>query len=323
MKKSPLLLSAVSLLALTSCQTGVKHNINEYVFSKTVEYVSNFKIMQLTDTHLGDMDELDTHYKFLDLLITEANPNYIVVTGDLFTFSSKTNAMRFFNFLDSYNTPWTVVFGNHDEQCFFSVDWMTEQLNKFGGNCYFKDIQDDNVHGNCNFAVNIMQGTSIFEQLIFIDSNRYDFSGFKGYDVIKTNQVKWYGDLVDYTKAQNSGTTVESLMFYHIPVPEIDAAWENGTNKQGEKREASCPPNKNTGLFKEVVDKGSTKGMFFGHDHLNDFDVDYQGVKFCYGLKSTDRIYCADDMLGYKLITLKDDHSFDVTSVFHTYKEVM
>ena len=62
--------------------------------------------------------------------------------------------------------------------------------------------------------------------------------------------------------------------------------------------------------------------MFFGHDHINDFAAEYQGVTFSYGLKSTDRIYYDDDMLGYQTITIKDDNSLDIQRHFHTYAEV-
>ena len=54
---------------------------------------------------------------------------------------------------------------------------------------------------------------------------------------------------------------------------------------------------------------------FVGHDHINycdiiynheDASVDNKAI-FSYGVKSTDQIYHDDDMLGYKLINLKDN----------------
>ena len=62
--------------------------------------------------------------------------------------------------------------------------------------------------------------------------------------------------------------------------------------------------------------------MFFGHDHINNFEADYEGVKFCYGMKSTDRIYFAEDMLGYQTISIKADNSLEIERFFHTYAEV-
>ena len=118
MKNRLVLSLSLFAVALSSCG-GVHHNISEYVLS--TNYHDNYRILQLTDLHLGDKDNQDLHYKFLDLTIRDADADFIVVTGDLFTFASKDTAKRLFAFLDSYEKPWTVTFGNHDEQCMFSV----------------------------------------------------------------------------------------------------------------------------------------------------------------------------------------------------------
>ena len=62
--------------------------------------------------------------------------------------------------------------------------------------------------------------------------------------------------------------------------------------------------------------------MFFGHDHINDFAHEYEGILFSYGVKSTDRVYFADDMLGGQTITIKSDHSVSIKQYFHSYEEV-
>ena len=335
MKKKIYPLFFIAAMSLTAC--GNKSYSPKDYLLKPLQYREGFKILQLTDIHMSDKDDQDLHYEFLKVLMKDATKDesdpvdFIVVTGDLFTFASRGTAETFFKFLDSYNIPWTVVFGNHDEQTYFSVDWMTDYLNKFGSNCYFHDYQDDNVQGNCNFAINIMDGTNIHDQLIFMDSNRYSFyeQGYAGYDYFKDDQIKWYSDLVDYTTEQN-GSVVNSLMFYHIPLFEINAAYEKGTviydgpkgNGDG-KRENTCPPKYNSGFFENAIKaKGSTKAMFFGHDHINTFEADYEGVKFCYGIKSTNRIYYNEDLLGYQTISIANDHSLTIKRSFHTYSEV-
>lgn len=330
-------------LALSSCATGVRHEISEYVIDTTpermIKYHDDFKILQLTDIHLGDKDVRDLHFRFMDLTVNEANPDMIIVTGDLFTFASKSTAIALFDYLDSKGVPWTVCYGNHDEQCYFSVDWLTSYLNNYGSHCYYKDIQDDDVQGNCNFAINIMNaaGTEIFEQVIIMDSNRYYYGNYFGYDYFKQNQIDWYKSLVEYTRTQPGGATAESLMFYHIPLPEIDAAYENGTVIKDEgltdeqnakidvKREKTCPPDTNSGFFDIIKNPiySNTKAMFFGHDHVNTFRREYEGIIFNYGIKSTDRIYFDEDLLGGQVITIKNDHSLSFKRIFHTYQEVM
>ena len=317
-------LAFISLLALSACGTR-EYKPQDYILE--MNYKSDFRILQLTDIHLSDKDDKETQFKFLDLLYEDANnPDLVIVTGDLFTFAGKDTAKSLFKYFDSKAIPWTVCFGNHDEQCYFSVDWMTDTLSKYGSYCMFKDLQDDQVNGNCNFVINLKEGNKVHDQLFVMDSNRYNFDLSQlGYDCFKQDQIDWYESVVKYTKEQN-GETVNSLMFYHIPLPEVNPAWEEAKNNNaviyGEKREASCPPDHDYGFFSKIKELGSTKAMFFGHDHINNFEVDYQGVKFCYGIKSTDRIYHDEDMLGCQTITIHDDHSLKIDRYYHTYAEV-
>ncbi len=330
MKSKTLLFAPIVAMLLSSCSAiGQHHDISEYFArgfeeANSIQYVDDFKILQLTDPHIGDKDDQDVHYAFMRKTIQASNPNMIIITGDLFTFASRGTAIRLFKFFDSFNVPWTVTFGNHDEQCFFSVDWMTETLSKWGNNCYFKDFQDDDIPGNCNFAINVYKDHQVFKQLIMMDTNRYNFNGYFGYDYIKKSQIKWYEELVDYT-ATKAGSVVESLMFYHIPLPEIDeayAAYEEGTADHyyfGTKEEKTCPPEENSGLFDVILAKGSTKAMFFGHDHVNDFAIKYKGVDFVYGVKSTDRIYYNPAKLGGLEITIKETGLLEYHQLFQTY----
>jgi hypothetical protein len=183
------------------------------------------------------------------------------------------------------------------------------------------------VFGNANFAINLMQGSNIFEQLIIMDSNRYYFGfDYQGYDFFKQDQIDWYSSLIDYTTEKN-GSLVESLMFYHIPLPEINDAWKAAKEdpsklKFGEQNEEPCCPKTNSGFFDVIEKKGSTKGMYFGHDHVNNYIVNYRGVDFAYGVKSTDRVYYGKGMLGGRVITIRDDHSLDYEDYYHTYEEV-
>lgn len=326
MRKNLLLFPAVAVMSLTAC-SGVRYQPQDYI-AGTIEYKTDFRILQLTDTHIGDKDNTKLHYDFMDLTIKEANPDLIVITGDLFTFASKGTAKDFFNFIDSYGVDWTCCFGNHDEQCFFSIDWLTGYLNNFGSHCIFKDIQDDDVHGNSNFAINLTKEGKVFEQLIVMDSNRYNYSGYFGYDYFKQNQIDWYSRLVDETTKQNDNVVVPSLMFYHIPLPEVNDAWaaaEKGEAvniNNGKQEEAPCNPDYNSGFFDVILEKGSTKGMYFGHDHINNYIINYKGIDFAYGIKATDRVYFDDSLLGGRVITLHDDHTMSYTDYYNTYAEV-
>ena len=323
-----LLCACVLAAVLTGCGPVPEHHeIADYIME--LDYTKDFKVLQLTDIHVGNKDDRQYQYDFLDVIIQDADADLIVVTGDLFTFADKVTAKEFFAFLDSYGIKWTVTFGNHDEQCYFSVDWMTNLLNNYGSNCVFKDIQNDDVYGDANFAINLTENGKVKEQLILIDSNRYNYGEYIGYDYMKKDQIAWYEELVKDTTKKNGGSPVPSICFFHIPVPEFDDAWEaaqagspDAVFEYGEKREKVCCPDINTGFFDKVLELDSTKAIAVGHDHLNNFRVKYKGVYLCYGVTSTDRIYYDESVLGGHVITIHSDGSLDFEQLFHSYEEV-
>ena len=338
MKNKLTFLPGLFAICLTACGGTRIYAPSDYVLQ--LDYSNDYRILQLTDTHIGDKDNTQLHYDFMDLTINEAHPDFIIITGDVFTFASKGTAKDFFAWLDGHGVPWTITFGNHDEQCWFSIDWLTGYLNKLnderekGGSshCYFKDLQDDKVQGNANFAINLMQGSNVFEQLIVMDSNRYNFNGYFGYDYFHQDQIDWYRSLVSETASNNGNVVVPSLMFYHIPLPEVNDAWKaaeadssliiNPTGSEGQKNEKSCAPEYNSGFYEVIKSMGSTHGMYFGHDHINNFVINYDGIHFGYGIKATDRVYADDSLLGGRVITLHDDHSLTYEDYYHSYEEV-
>ena len=330
MKKSIFLFPSILAMCLAACSGVKQYEPKDYILDFNYSS-SDLRILQLTDTHIGDKDNVKLHEEFMDLTIKDANPNLIVITGDVFTFASKGTAKEFFKWLDGHGIPWTLTFGNHDEQCWFSIDWLTDVLNKYGSNCLFLDKQDDNIQGNANFAINCKKGGVLKEQLIMMDSNRYNYKGYFGYDYFKQDQIDWYSRLVDYTTTQNGGTAAHSLMFYHIPLPEVRDAWEAAKADsslilnpvgEGEQNEEPCNPDYNSGFYKVIKEKGSTHGMYFGHDHINNYIINYDGIHFGYGIKATDRVYADDSMLGGRVIIVHDDNSLSYEDIYHTYEEV-
>ena len=353
MKKGILLFPSIAAMCLTAC-AGVKHEVKDYILDLNINHAGDVRILQLTDTHIGDKDNTKLHYDFMDLTINDAKKDgldLIVVTGDVFTFASKGTAKEFFKWLDGHDVPWTLTFGNHDEQCFFSIDWLTGELNKMNkkrvesngkdSHCVFYDIQDDDIQGNSNFAINLKREGDIIEQLIIMDSNRYNYNGYFGYDFFKQDQIDWYSSLINYTRdTLNGGTIVPSLMFYHIPLPEVNNAWADASKgdvagvefiqprgdniPKGQQNEDPCnpDPDHDLGFYKVIEAAGSTHGMYFGHDHINNYIVDYHGIHFGYGVKATDRVYANDNLMGGRVINLHPDHTVDYEDYYHTYAEV-
>jgi len=331
-------LSLLFLLPLTSCSTGKRHEAEEYMLE--LDYHDNFKILQLSDLHIAFKDDRDRQYnhivKTIDAAKEEAgNLDLIVISGDLFTFATKSVAKELFKVLDSCEVPWTCTFGNHDEQCYFSIDWLTGYLNELSNNfgngsyCRFKDIQDDDVYGNANFVINLVETTDnvkhIREQVYIMDSNRYRYysDGF-GYDVIRDSQIEWYGRMADATSTKEGGA-VPSVMFFHIPLVEFEACGElveehmedetittaDGIEYlSGISGEGVSSPDQNSGLYDMLVEKESCRGIFVGHDHVSNWICKYSkneknySMLFGYGVNTTDRVYFDEPLLGGSIYTL-------------------
>ena len=334
-------------LSLTSCGTKT-YEVKDYILE--MNWKDDFRILQLNDIHLGNKDDLDLQFTYLKSVIDDpnANPDLIVLNGDIFTFANRDTAKRLFKFMDDNKKPWTATFGNHDEQAYFSIDWMTGYLNKLNDKrtsgesyCYFKDLQDDDIMGNANFAINLMKDGKVKEQVIIMDSNRYnfgkygDYEAYTGYDSIHDDQVKWYENLVNYTTTQNGGTIVPSVAFFHIPFPEFEDAWEKSKAGSSEvevviaqtdkvEYEGVAAPKINTGLFQKMVDLGSTKGVFCAHDHKNNYAIKYKGIILSYGVNSTDRVYWDKNLCGGQVNIIKDGGDIEMVQILnHTYEEAI
>lgn len=327
-KITSFILAAALCLGLSGCGAQKNHyGAQDYVLE--TEYKDDFKILQLSDIHMANKDNRRIHYDFMDLTIKDADPDMLVACGDLFTFADKTVAKELFAYLDSWGIPWTVAFGNHDEQCYFSIDWMTGYLNNYGSNCLFKDIQDDDVFGNSNFAIDLMQDGRVKQQIIIMDSNRYNYGEYWGYDYMKQDQIDWYEDVINYTAEQNGGMVVPSMLFCHIPVPEYQTAYDlamagssEAVLEYGEFNEDCSCPKYNSGFFDKMVELGSCKAMMAAHDHVNNARLLYKGIYLCYGVTSTDRIYYQDGMLGGLVITVHPDDTLGFDYIYHDYKEL-
>ena len=348
--KNKRILKVVPFLALTLTSCGTIHyQPKDYILE--MPWKDNFRILQLNDIHIGAKDDQELQFKFLDLTInsSEANPDLIIICGDLFTFGNRATAKRTFKWLDSHKIPWTVTWGNHDEQCTYSIDWVTGYLNDLSKDdesyCIFKDIQDDDVMGNANFAINLMKDGKAKEQIIIMDSNRYNFGEYQGeqqeyqeyigYDAFHEDQVQWYKDLVKYSKEQNGGVPLPSVSFFHIPLPEYQDAWDEylQNNKQDTANvklvHEQCPttseniacPKINTGMFQAMLDGESTNGVFVAHDHKNNWALEYKGITLSFGVNSSDRVYLSKDLLGGQVIEIHDDATFTISQILQSYDD--
>lgn len=323
-------LASLSLLCSSCSLKGKSYPLEAYIHN--LEYRDGFKIAQLTDLHFSSYDNLDEDFLYLDLMYQEQpDLDLVVITGDLFTYASKNTVRAVIDYFDSKKIPWTITYGNHDEQIYADYTFLSRYVSeaKYSQFSYL----DDDLNGLSNNVINLKKDNETKFQLYFIDSNTYTYKNGIGYDAVHDDQIEFYKAQVELANRNRFGSTwkkgdkaIKSLLFQHIPLPEIKDAVDGYEIKQpingGEYRENSCPPKFNTGFFNEIKEYESTMAVVTGHDHINNFIVSYQGIDFVYGTKSTDNMYLNEDMLGYRLLTIDSEDSYSTRCYFHTYSEV-
>ena len=229
-----------------------------------------------------------------------------------------------------------------------------EYASKEGSHCLYQSAENIDGKGNQVIKVKNTQGI-VTQAITVFDSHSYTDGDAMGilwkYDNIHQNQVDWYAGKIQKINADNaaidsSATPVKNLMFFHIALPEYRAAWkelieanpnvqdlnyqntENVTYKYGVMGESSgMNPLANNGetygifcgigddnVF-EVGQENGLQGVFCGHDHLNNFSVEYKGVRLTYGMSidylAYSGIWKQRAQRGCTLITVHTDGSFD------------
>ncbi len=349
--------SVVGLKVLQDVRYGTKHNlryINKNVsslrrtrakcelesdgsYSLIKDKYDTFKILQITDLHIGggllsineDRFAIDT----ITELVHKTQPDFVVITGDLvysrpsvtMSVSNLNSAKIVAKLMEKLNVWYTVTFGNHDAEYFASntrSDMKKFFMNQKG--CLLTDPSPE-VTGDSNHLIKIRNDDgTINTTLVMIDSNSYpERMGKGGYDCIHDDQVKWYEkQMIRIAEAENGNNN--SLMFTHIPLAEYHKAWKlykTGSDKvkyfMGTADENVSYSKYATRIFDKIVEHGATKGVFCGHDHLNDFSIEYKNVRLTYG-KSIDCLLYAKNLAGHRggtLIEVDFDGSFDVEHI--------
>ena len=234
------------------------------------------------------------------------------------TFNNKSGAKIFAELMETLGVYWTATYGNHDTEAYsyFDREDITEFYEQYP-HCLMRDGAKD-VDGYGNQVFNIVNSDGIITRSIYtIDSHSYvdgDIFGiFWKYDNIHENQIEWYKNTVEENRNHNmmklysssAATSAyedintlipSSSVFIHIPLTEYKDAWfeyaDNGyTDTEnvklnygtaGESGQVVFPGIYEDSFFETMQELGSTDSVFCGHDHLNNFSLNYKGIDLNY-----------------------------------------
>lgn len=284
------------------------------VYTFNVDAEDDFRILQITDVHIGggafsigkDAKALDA----VEKLVRAAKPDLVVVTGDVAypfplqsgSFNNLRESEMFAKLMEKLEVYYTISFGNHDTESYSFYD-RNDLYEFYSDEKYCLIDRADNADG-INYAVNIADAETgrIIQTLYMMDTHAYVKDGnglFDRYDGLHENQIAWYRSEVERMNSINAAFgDVESLLFMHIPFVEYETAWqeyreagskdtENVTYFYGEALEPDenvCHSMYDDDMFETILELGSTKGVFVGHDHLNYYSLEYKGVRLTYGM---------------------------------------
>ena len=129
-----------------------------------------------------------------------------------------------------------------------------------------------------------------------------------------------------------SSDTVKSSLFIHIPISIVKTAYDeyaaNGRadtedvkyvgGHDGEPDPVVWGPTSEDGVIDKLLTEGSTDSVFYGHDHLNNFTLDYKGILLSYGYSIDYSAYAGISKLGYQrgctVITYSPDSTLDIVN---------
>jgi hypothetical protein len=342
------IIAAMASGCLFSCG-GSGASLSDYVVTlDAFAGKSEAKVLQLTDLHYCFNTDFGREKAYVNALVSYADPDLIMVTGDSILGATKETFISMMEVLDSTGVPYGFAWGNHDKQGYYPKDFPTKEA-KNHPNCLYNEVDDD-IYGLSNYVINLTDSSgSVKWQIYALDSNSlYPWGLEYQYDVIHDDQVAWYEEEVKTATENNGGTAIPSLMYFHIGLWEAAYAsmlYEGqeapGTlvRCSGELREKThyleglgnskvYPGYRDNELFEIAEELGSTKGMFFGHDHINDWIGEYytgddpsKAIAIGYGVKSSDELYYDKDMTGGLLATIGADGSVTYDRYFLAYSD--
>ncbi|CDW91575.1 metallophosphoesterase [Stylonychia lemnae] len=281
-----------------------------------------FKIVQLTDIHLGYDDEKDQKsLNVISTVLDHEKPDLVFITGDAVSgylwddqeqnfYASKYQKMA--ELLTKYQIPWALTAGNHDSEGDLTRDQISEFDRSFALSLTQQKIPELSHTFNYQLPVYDKNGESVLFRIWTVDSGEGDGcpDGF-GYDCVRNDQIDWMrqelNQLPDEDPSKRRG-----ILFMHIPIQEYMNLY-NDENIYGEDGEYICCQSVNTGLFQLIQETNAVDWISSGHDHDNDYYGQYKGINMAYGRKTGYGQYGPNKLLrGARVFEISINNEYDV-----------
>ena len=267
------------------------------------------------DRTLNATDKMDERcFNYLEEVITATNPDFIILTGDVVygEFDDDGSALtKLVDFMDGFQIPWSPVFGNHDNESKKGADWQCD-LFENSQYCLFDQKE---LSGNGNYSVGIAQDGEMKRVFYMLDThacgNASQESKDNGHTLanrvgFQQDQMDWYTEEIKLLKKYVP--EVKISFAYHIQQWIFGKAYASYGFNQSEKyqdinldmmegvaesdfgyigRQMKGEWDTDYKIYKAMKELG-VDSIFVGHEHCNNVSVVYEGIRFTYGLKSSE-----------------------------------
>ncbi len=243
--------------------------------------------------------------------------------------------------LEKRKIPFAMIYGNHDDMNAVSKD---EQADIYRSYSMCLPMNTRNGKVDCdtyNIPVYSRDGERLMFNLWMLDCAWHDKNEDKCYTAIKPETVEWYKQTSAKLREENGGEIVPSLMFAHIPLPEITNLIEQcGPNDigavltqkkgwcrlipdiaRGTMQEYPSILEETSGLFEAALECGDVKGIVSGHDHVNCFEGKYKGIDFIQTSCASFRCY-GGEMRGVRIFEIDERDPENYMTYFFNYADL-
>lgn len=265
-----------------------------------------FKIVQFTDTHFDyNSEKSPKTLATIKYVLDTEKPDFIIFTGDVVTtIPEKEGWLSLTKDVVASNIPWSVTFGNHDEENNLTKaeTWaLLQSLPNFVG-----EVGSVSGVGNDVLLIYDSKGKEQIKALLYLlDSHDYTHNPELGnYDWIKADQISWYRAESERYTRRNADMPIPALAFFHIPLLEYNEV-ANKKEFLGEKYEGIASAELNSGLFTAFVEKKDVMGVFVGHDHDNNYIGTLKNIALAFGQVTGESAY-GDMERGARIIELRE-----------------
>lgn len=306
-----------------------------------------FKILALADVQ-DDYPLEPAMTQFICESLDYTKPDLVVFVGDNVVGTDLRAIDEMIAPLDERNIPFTFVFGNHDDQEGMTKEMQLREYQKYE-ECLAYDAVPA-LHGVAthNLPIFSSDGEKTAFNIWMFDSGTYYVEDGEelGYDWVRADQIEWYNSVRKEMARMNGGKVIPSIAFQHI-IPEepykeiffksyvnlgdLTTNFADGTSYtfvpnvtkyDGYIFEQSCPSYGNDGQWDAMVQGGDVLGLVVGHDHVNSFVADVNGIDLIQTPGVTYSSYYNELCQGARVIELNEKDLWNYETYMVTANEL-